>query len=147
MTTMLHFPDFISRAMSTCALRFDGYKYEDVAGIAEPGITGASLRRLIDPIVQTRILHADDDMNFAAFFGLQRYLHKWGGEYLTKYADEHIAYDFLFLHLYARDVPETFRFADYCDAWQRDFAWRKEEIAGFVRNSLRRKGSGAKIAM
>ena len=50
-------------------------------------------------------LHVKQEDNLAAFFALQRFLHKWGGEHLTKYADEHIAYDFLFLHLYTHYFP------------------------------------------
>jgi len=142
---MLYFPDDISDAMSICALRFEGYKYEEFAGISELDVTGAGLRQLIEPIVRTLMLHADDNLNFAAFFGLQRYLHKWGGEYCTKYSDEHIVYDFLFLHLYNRDVPDDFGNAEYCARWQREFEERKEEIASFVRNSFRRKGRGEKI--
>jgi len=142
---MLDFPGHITDAMNICALRFDGYKYEEVSGISEPDVTGAGLSKLIEPIMSTLTLHADANMNFAAFFGLQRYLHKWGGECGTKYSDEHIAYDFLFLHLYDRDVPDDFANAQYCAQWQRDFEEHKEEIAGFVRSSFRRKGQGKKI--
>lgn len=144
---MLYFPENIADAMSTCALRFDGYKLEDDLSLGEEDSTGAGLSKLIEPIVRTLSLHADDNLNFAAFFGLQRYLHKWGGEYCTKYSDEHIAYDFLFLHLYGREVPQHYRVAEYCDKWQREFADCKEEIAGFVRNSFRRKGRGPKITI
>jgi len=143
--TMLYFPEDITDAMSTCALRFDGYKYEEFSGLSEPNVILLGLSRLFEPIVKTLMLYADDNMNFAAFFGLQRYLHKWGGEYCTKYDDEHIAYDFLFLHLYNRDVPNGFRHAEYCVRWQCEFKERKEEIACFVRNSFRRKGQEEKI--
>jgi hypothetical protein len=135
---MRYFPSDISDAMSICALRFDGYKYEEVAGLSAPDSTGAGLGRLIEQIVKERTLYADDNRNFAAFFGLQRYLHKWGGEALTKSSDEHIAYDFLFLHLYQSDVPDDFRVAEYCIQWQREFAERAEETAAFVRRSFQR---------
>ena len=88
--TMLYFPGDISDAMSICALRFDGYKYEEVSGLSEPDVTGAGLSRLIEPIERTLMLHVDDNMNFAAFFGLQRYLHKWGGEFCTKYVERQL---------------------------------------------------------
>ena len=34
MTTVPWFPDDISDAMSTCALRFMGYEYEEVSGLS-----------------------------------------------------------------------------------------------------------------
>ena len=147
MTTVPWFPYDIRHAMSTCALRFMGYEYEEVSGLFEPDpdSIGIGLNKLMEPIVGTLILHADDNMNFAAFFGLQRWLHKWGGEFLTKYSADHIAYDFLFLHLYQRDVPDRFRNEEYCTEWQREYAGRMEEIASYVRNTFRRKGRGSEI--
>jgi len=132
----LYFPDDFSDAMSTCALRFDVYKYAECSGLSGPDGTWEEWPRLMEPVVKTLTLQADDNMNFAAFFGLQRYLHKWGGEFFTKYSDEHIAYDFLFLHLYDHDVPDEFGNPEYCIRWQLEFEGRKEAIAGFVRNSF-----------
>jgi len=143
----MHFPDDIIDAMNTCALRFDGYKYEQVSGLSEPGSTGAGLSRLIEPIVKTLMLHADDNMNFAAFFRLQRLLYHWGDGEPAVYSDEHIAYDFLFLHLYHREVPDRFGHEDYCVRWRREFEGRKEEIARFVRTSFRRKGRANGISI
>lgn len=92
-------------------------------------------------------MHSSNNDNFAAFFGLQRFLHKWRGEYLTKYSEEHIAYDFLFLHLYSCEPPEPFRQSEYCHQWQVDFLPRAESLAATVRKSFRRNGSGKKIAL
>jgi hypothetical protein len=144
---MLYFPDDISDAMTVCALRFDGYRYEEDSGLSTPDATGAGLRGLIEPVVETLVFYADDNANFAVFFGLQRYLHKWGGDHCTKYSEEHIAYDWLFLHLYRKDVPAAFRHSEYYIRWRREYEERQEEIAGFVRNSFRRRGRGAKIAI
>jgi hypothetical protein len=143
-TTMLYFPAHVTDAMSTCALRFDGYKLEDNLGIGEKDSVGAGLIKLIEPVVRTLSLHADDNLNFAAFFGLQRYLYKSDGVFYTKYSDEHSAYDFLFLHLYCREAPHGYRIAEYCAKWQREYEGCKEEIASFVRSSFRRKGRGPK---
>ena len=59
--------------------------------------------------------------------------------------EEHIAYDFLFLHLYSYEPPELFRNDEYCLQWQDDFLPRSESIAALVRQSFRRAGSGDKI--
>jgi hypothetical protein len=71
-------------------------------------------------------------------------LYKWGGEDLTKYAEEHIAYDFLFLHLYSIEPPKIFQDPDYCLAWQRQYQPQAEKIAAVVRRSFRRVGVGKK---
>ena len=91
------------------------------------------------------ILFKDINKNLAAFFGLQRYLHKWGGEYLTEYAEEHIAYDFLFLHLYHCDVPVEYKNEKYIKQWEQEILLSIEEVAAFVRQSFQRKGRGKKI--
>jgi len=82
-------------------LRFLGYEYEQATRIA----TGRGFSHFTEPVVKSLTLHVKQEDNLAAFFALQRFLHKWGGEHLTKYADEHIAYDFLFLHLYTHYFP------------------------------------------
>lgn len=135
---MCEFSDEVREAQSVCALRFDGYKYVDIVGI--------ELNALTKPIVQSLTLFEENNRNFAAFFGLQRYLHKWGGEYLTKYADEHITYDFLFLHLYHYTVPDEYVHEKYCQQWEQKILPNIEQVAATVRQSFRRKGRGKKIA-
>src|SRR6188768_2125727 len=103
---MMIFPSRVIESQTACALRFNGYEYEKFTCNADP--TGAEFAKLIDPVVKTLQLHSNQNDNHAAFFGLQRHLNKWGGEYLTNYSDEHIAYDFLFLHLYKAEVDERF---------------------------------------
>ncbi|NLG28990.1 MAG: hypothetical protein GX557_13845 [Chloroflexi bacterium] len=141
---MLHYPDDIRDIMSTCALRFDGYRYESTSPLCQGYATLGGLSRLFAPVVEALTLYADDNLNFAAFFGLQRYLCKWGGEYLTEYSDEHFAFDFLFLHLYHLDVPDAFRNLEYCAEWQMQSHDQIEWAAHFVRKSFRRKGRGPK---
>lgn len=134
----LRFPSDVDTAECICALRFQGYEYLKS--------TGEDFSVLINLVVKERILYEDQNRNFAAFFGLQRFLYKWGGEHNTKYSDEHIAFDFLFLHLY-RLEPEQ-RFCDpTCDReWQHTHGPWAESIAGYVRQSMRRAGSGPNIA-
>ena len=108
---MKWFPDEMRKAESTCALRFSGYEYVESTGVEIMG----GLSSLAQPIIDSLVLHADENGNFAAFFALQRGLHKWGGERCTKYSEEHIAYDFLFLHLYRLDPPTEFTDSRYSE--------------------------------
>jgi hypothetical protein len=125
----------IGNAQGICALRFEGYEYEEqLSGKGAGG--GGGLSALAEPIIETLTLHNNQNHNFAAFFILQRFLAKWGGETLPESSKEHIAYDFLFLHLYRIDPPEPFRHEDYCLEWQQEFAPHAEAIAAGVRKRL-----------
>lgn len=141
---MIHFPEDISSAQTICALRFLGYEYMDSLKPERPGEGDAGFGDLIGPICRSLILHEDQNRNFAAFFCLQRGLHKWGGEHSTKHHPDHLAYDFLFLHLYRFDPPAEFTHPQYAAQWRRDHAAQAEATAGFVRKSFRRAGRGPK---
>jgi hypothetical protein len=97
---------------------------------------------LNQPVIKSLTLYEDELKNFTVFFALQRYLFKWGGERLTKYSAEHLAFDFLFLHLYRREVPQEFAHEDYVVRWRQMEYGQIESAAAFVRRSLTRVGSG-----
>lgn len=136
----LDFSRGVEQAQITCALRFMGYEYET----AKVGKGELLLYKLVEPIEKTLTLHPNNDDNFAAFFALQRFLFKWGGEKLTKYSDEHIAFDFLFLHLYATEPPKAYSYPEYCLEWRQKYAPDAERYAAQVRKSFRRVGVGLK---
>lgn len=140
---MVEFPEEVTECQIARALRFDGYAYENRNG-PDPEATGAVLQRLAEPIIASLTLHQDQEQNFAAFFGLQRFLFKWGGEYLTKYTDEHLAFDFLFLHLYGAETPPAYVFEEYETKWVREYRPRAEAAAAIVRQSFKRRGRGPK---
>lgn len=134
--------DNIDSVLTACALRFDGYAFESFLHR-----TNAPLKELFDivePIIKSRTLYPDQNYNFAAFFALQRGLSKWGGEHLTIYSDDHIAYDFLFLHLYRLTPPAEFSSPNYLKRWETDFRPIAEAAAALIRNRFRRVGSGPK---
>lgn len=137
-------PETVIDAQNVCALRFLGYEYENAAGISSSVATGAGLSKLIQPVVESFLLHESDNNNFAAFFGLQRYLGKWGGDHLTKYAEEHLAFDFLFLHLYLKEPQAQFRNLEFCRVWESKHRPISESIAAVVRKSFVRIGHGPK---
>ena len=96
---------------------------------------------LVDPVVETLTLHADLNDNFAVFFWLQRSFRS-GGEHLTKYCPDHIAYDHLFLALYRHEIAEEFASIEYNRVWQQEYLPRAEMVAAYVRNSFCRIGNG-----
>jgi hypothetical protein len=88
----------ISHAIAACALRMDGYRYMETV-YPELCIEGfPNFHALATPVTETLTLHPDPNNNFAVFFRLNRSFH-FGGEHLTKYRQEHVAYDHLFLAL------------------------------------------------
>ena len=95
----LAFPFQITDAMNACALRFLGYEYEKSFLRNQNTDTKESLVELATSIVESLVLYDDQNKNMAAFFALQRGLFKGGGEYLTKYADEHLAFVFVLLQV------------------------------------------------
>lgn len=135
----LWFPDEVTEVQCICALRFAGYEYESQRQREVPG--GFALADVSNRVTKT--LTFDDDLHaFAVFFALQRYLFKWGGERLTKYSPEHIAFDFLFLHLYRQAVPQAFVHQGYAAQWQEFTTERIESAAAFARKSFVRQGHG-----
>ena len=137
---MLCFPGEVTDIQVTCALRFAGYKYESQipGGKTDRPILAECSRYVVNSLT----LYDDPLKAFAAFFALQRYLFKWGGERLKKHSPEHIAFDFLFLHLYRHDVPEEFADECYTTKWLRFEPERIESSAAHVRQSFARVGSG-----
>jgi hypothetical protein len=135
------FREDIDYAIATCALRIDGYRYMETV---YPELCRGELpdfHALTAPVVETLTLHPDLNDNFAVFFWLNRTFH-WGDAHLTKYSQEHIAYDHLFLALYRYEVPEEFACAEWNVPWQREFLPCAEMVAAYVRNSFRRIGHG-----
>ncbi len=91
----------VGEVQMICALRFGGYRYED--------ISDQSLAELSEAVVVSLVFHEEMEDNFAAYFSLQRYLAKWGGEQLDRETPERIAFDLLFLHLYRQDTPARYK--------------------------------------
>jgi hypothetical protein len=118
-------------AMITCALRFDGYGYADRRGDDE------LLAALADRFVETLTMSEDQAENHAAFFCLQRFLFKWGGENLPPTSPEHVAFLLLFLHLYRAEVEPLLRLEEYWERWRVRYEERAERFAAEVRSAIR----------
>ena len=80
--------------------------------------------------MDTLSFHPDLNGDFAVFFALQRSLHKWGGEHLTKYSREHVAYDHPFLMLYRQPVPKDFVDRGYDLRWEREIRKQSRKDSG-----------------
>jgi hypothetical protein len=131
----------IEEAIGACALRMDGYRYMERV---HPELCQASFpdfAPLVGPVVETLTFHPDLNDNFAVFFWLQRSF-RMGGEHLTKYCPDHIAYDHLFLALYRHEIAEEFASIEYNRVWQLEYLPRAEMVAAYVRNSFCRIGNG-----
>lgn len=128
----MSFPDLTHEVMTTCALRFDGWKF-----FQEQGDEGVFVT-LTDRFVTTLQTSSNPNENHATFFALQRYLCKWGGEYLPESSREHSAFRYLFLHLYRVEIEPGFRCLEYWERWQARYAARADEYAAEARESILR---------
>ncbi|MFM2296609.1 MAG: hypothetical protein RL117_316 [Verrucomicrobiota bacterium] len=139
------FPEDVTECQNVCALRFDGYQYLESFNQDLPEEKRIDFDHLTDPVIEKFELHEEQNHNFAAFFALQRYLFKWGGDRLTKYSEKHMAFDFLFLALYRSDPPKEFLDQNYAEQWRTKLLPDVERHAAFVRRSFSRVGDGPKI--
>ena len=130
--------DLERSVLDTCALRLDGWRLmDDIA--REQRIDSGNFTPFVTPVVEERVFHEDERLNFLAFFALQRSLGKWEGVYDGPDSDSHIAFRLLFLHLYRQPVPRGYEYADYARRWEVDFAPRAEQFAATIRQTFTRR--------
>jgi hypothetical protein len=128
----------IDDVLTTCALRFDGWAYFERCGDEQLFVT------LSDRYLATLRMSSDKNENLAVSFGLQRYLYKWGGDYLPESSREHQGFQFLFLHLYQAEIESDLRNEEYWGLWQSRYADQAEGYAAEIRERLLRKPRGAR---
>lgn len=122
--------DEVKKFLQAFALRFDGYAY--AASRGHDGLLAEWAGRF----VATLQLADVEEENHATFFALQRFLGKWGGETLAEESREHLAYRFLFLHLYRAEIPPEF-VPEWSVGGMRDLdLGRLELIAARVREQM-----------
>ena len=116
----------LKQAMTTCALRFDGYRYrEDVGGDREEpsGDDGVSRSLAVTKRLEE---HADYELHcpfdlLTSFFLLQRWLHKWGGEQSAENAASRRVYLELFIVTHDIYVPRKWSMRAVDPSY---YAWR-----------------------
>lgn len=120
----------VEDAMTTCALRFDGYTFMEE--------TGFDHRAALDTFYQTgEWNHLTLPQQMSAYFLLQRYLNKWGGEMLPHESKERGAYHSLFLVVCREAPPEQsktdFDTQPYLSEWERRFVPQLDAIEAAIR--------------
>lgn len=111
----------------TCALRFDGYKYREMASFDEEG----PLQRFFE----TGRWHLSPLEQMTTFFILQRGIYKWGLEYEPRDGQYWKAFRSLFLLSYGHRIPHAIRSTDpdLYARWKYRFVPRLTECVAVVR--------------
>jgi len=117
--------DRLEDALNHAALRFDGYQYiQD---------TGFDHRRAVKTYDRDDVLPESQLDRLCLFFILQRYLMKWGGERLGLDSVEWKLFLLLFLELCEAEIPEKYRFRDYYQEWEKNYAQNTAEYKDGMR--------------
>ena len=129
--------------LTVAALRFDGYKYEHsrFGGVAS-GRPGHGLSQLSEAVITTGRLHPEDADNFGAFFILQRWLCKWGGEQLGLESPDWQAFAKLFLHLRDKECPQEFVSPEWAGQFEAQ-RYRSAAIAAAVQEKVLKRQPSA----
>jgi hypothetical protein len=125
-----HTPADAIHGMYMCALRFDGYKYEQEI-LHESSCIG--LQKLAEPFRESLILDRDLTVNFALFFVTQRRLNE---DDMLRDSRDHLLFDMLFLHLYQAEIPSRYRNEDFCRLWDKYTQEQVDIMAGLIRESF-----------
>lgn len=122
--------------MHTCALRFNGWDYlESLNRDTEVKIEFPTLTK---PLIGTEFLWEEPRKNLAAFFALQRWLCKWGGERLPETDPDWQAYRRLFLHLCHESRDPDFAIPEYVSQWNEIPGKRREAALRRIRGLVAR---------
>ncbi len=106
------------------ALRFDGYKYDDKY---KQAVDSANLLKS-DTIPEEPLIR------MTHFFLLQRYLHKWGGEFEPGHGECWRLFRTLFLLIANEAVPLPYRFSDRYESWLHNFEPLTNECVALIRS-------------
>lgn len=100
----------LRQAIAVCALRFDGYSYQDR--------TGKDLAQLRQQLEDLGIESLESDLDkFAAFFGFQRMMGKGGGTLLPADHPYYQLLEDLFWLFAPLEVPAEYANQEYVDEW------------------------------
>ena len=111
-----------------CALRFDGWRYIERMGFDHVGACEA--------FITTGVIPALVGERMAVFFGLQRYLYKWGGEMEPRNGRYWRAFRAFFLLTCADPVPDGYAFPPLTDQWDwnRTYAGAVIKVASWIQH-------------
>ncbi|MEI8196477.1 MAG: DUF1156 domain-containing protein, partial [Phycisphaerae bacterium] len=111
--------------LTTCALRFDGWKYVKQCGF--------DYKTALERFFATGQWPELRDQQLTMFFMLQRYLMKWGGEQLPKSSSDWRAFRDLYLKVHEYRVPLVYRQEEYHTEWQREYYPHLAECTRLIR--------------
>jgi hypothetical protein len=122
-----YFNDFKEEHILThCALRFDGYAYREATGFHE--------NEALEDFLSTGQWNITTEEQLTAFFLLQRFLMKWGGEYLSERGKEWRAFRSLFLLTCEYEIPPKYRFNGEYEVWEKKYRPRHAECVQTIRH-------------
>lgn len=122
-----------------CALRFDGYKYQEEHPAFVPD-------QPIDDFLSTGQWVASEEELLAGFFFLQRALCKWSLVYEPMDGQYWQAFRSLFLQVNGLEIPEHYRKPEYCQQWDEQYRPQLEACVMLIQATYRdiamRRGGG-----
>lgn len=112
--------------LTSYTLRFDGYRYQQASHFDHQTAL-ANYMATVDwsPLNELEQL--------TVFFMLQRYLYKWGGDYLADYSPEWRGFRDLFFLNCHREIPLEYQLVDYAQRWEEGFRPHVEKCMAIVR--------------
>ena len=120
-----HEPFSASEILTCCALRFDGYPWQDDYDFDH--------QKAIEDFFKKNVWDLRDEEKLATFFFLQRGLNKFGLVYEPRNGKYWRAYRSLFFEVVHLPISEQYVRQDYFDEWQEEYAPRLQEAIECVR--------------
>ena len=107
-----------------CALRFDGWSY--IEGMGFDHVAAA------EAFITTGVIPTLVEERMAVFFGLQRYLYKWGGEMEPRNGRYWRAFRAFFLITCAEPVPDGYAYEPFNGPWEREYGGAVIKVASWI---------------
>lgn len=117
--------------LTTCALRFDGYEYQEYREELDNEI---DLEECLENFLGTNAWNLEDNEKLTIFFILQRSLFKWGLEGEPKDGKYWKAFRSLFLECVDLPIPSEYKREDYCQEWEENYQPNLEQVKAFIQD-------------
>ncbi|PHJ69585.1 hypothetical protein VF04_16405 [Nostoc linckia z7] len=111
----------------TCALRFDGHKYQQQ--------TGFDAKKAIDSFFSNQQWGLRPLELLATFFLLQRSLYKYDLQYEPKDSNFRKVFRSLFFECVDLDIPEEYQQKEYVQAWDSQYKPDLENVKNIVKTN------------
>lgn len=108
-----------------CALRLNGYTYAESQNL--------EIGQFYEKLEEKGMDYLTTIEKMVTFFAMQRYLYKWGGEFLVRQSRVWRQFRELFLSVAECEAPELYRDGDYYRRWSDEYEPRIQECIHVVR--------------